>query len=405
MLSQFFPPFLGGEEQHVSSLARELAARGHRVAVCTLWSKGLPEFEVDQGVRVYRLHSTTQRADWLYSDPAHPHAPPLPDPELSWALRTVIKAERPEIVHAHNWIVHSFLPLKTWSGAKLVLSLHDASLACATKKLLYHDESQCSGPAFLKCLGCAAAHYGMLTGIGTTLANWGMTSIERNLVDLFLPVSRSTAAANHLIGSGLRLKVLPNFVREDTAYVDHSVDGYLAQLPANEYILFVGALGEYKGVDILLRAYKKLWKPPPLVLIGYTIKESPIRTTEFPTNVTILKQWPHDAIMEAWRRSLLGVIPSLVAEAFGIVALEAMIAAKPVVASRVGGLPDIVVEGETGLLVPPGDVDALATALDGLLADSTLLRRMGKAGHERVGMFTARKVIPQFEQAYQELLN
>jgi D-inositol-3-phosphate glycosyltransferase len=70
-------------------------------------------------------------------------------------------------------------------------------------------------------------------------------------------------------------------------------------------------------------------------------------------------------------------------EGFGLVAAEAMAHGKPVVASAVGGLLDLVVDGETGLLVPPGDVPALRAALDRLLSDPTLRRGLGSAGRER----------------------
>src|SRR5690242_20326627 len=112
MLSQFYPPTLGGEEQHVQALGKALAARGHSVAVATLGQRGLPEREQDGAVRVYRLQGAAQRIPWLYQESVRRHTPPAPDPELTWRLRRVLAEERPAIVHAHNWLVHSFLPLK-----------------------------------------------------------------------------------------------------------------------------------------------------------------------------------------------------------------------------------------------------------------------------------------------------
>ena len=116
MLAQFYAPIIGGEERHVQDLSVELVKRGHKVAVATLQSPGTPEFEIDQGVRIYRIKSTTQRASWLYKQPERSHHPPFPDPEVTRALRQIIKLENPQIVHAHNWMLYSFLPLKGWSG-------------------------------------------------------------------------------------------------------------------------------------------------------------------------------------------------------------------------------------------------------------------------------------------------
>ncbi len=81
MLSQFYPPIIGGEERHVRTLSAELHARGHEVAVATLWHDDLPEFEVESGVRIYRIRGLFQRIPGIYSERERPHAPPLPDPE------------------------------------------------------------------------------------------------------------------------------------------------------------------------------------------------------------------------------------------------------------------------------------------------------------------------------------
>src|SRR5215217_1744647 len=82
MLTQFYPPYIGGEERHVRNLSASLAARGHSVAVATLGNSDLPDFELDQDVRVYRIRGTLQRAEWLFSESGRRHAPPFPDPEL-----------------------------------------------------------------------------------------------------------------------------------------------------------------------------------------------------------------------------------------------------------------------------------------------------------------------------------
>ena len=97
-------------------------------------------------------------------------------------------------------------------------------------------------------------------------------------------------------------------------------------------------------------------------------------------------------------------IPSRI-EAFGMVAIEAMAAGKPVVATRTGGLKDIVEHGRTGFLVEDGDVDDVAGRLAGLLADHALREVMGKAGQERGRrLFTLHRVITSFDDLYRSLL-
>src|SRR3954447_12352075 len=102
MLSQFYPPIQGGEEQSVSNLSRELAARGHHVAVATIGPPESPPFEEIDGVRVHRIEGTIQRMQWLFAETARHHAPPIPDPELTFALARILRSEAPDIVHAHN---------------------------------------------------------------------------------------------------------------------------------------------------------------------------------------------------------------------------------------------------------------------------------------------------------------
>ncbi|MDQ6670697.1 MAG: glycosyltransferase family 4 protein [Chloroflexota bacterium] len=396
MLTDFYPPIIGGIERHVRDLSVELVARGHAVAVGTLWHPGLADTEHDRGVRIYRLRGLAQRAPWLFQDSGRRYAPPFPDPGLVWALANVIARERPAIVHAHSWLGHSFLPLKASSRARLVLTLHDFNLVCSKKNFLYQGET-CGGAALAKCLGCGARHYGVAKGVPTVMANWLMGSTQRATVDMFLPVSNAVASGSGLVGSHLPYQVIPNFIPDADSVPATEAEPYLSQLPDGDFVLFAGALAHHKGVDVLLRAYAGLPSPPPLVLIGATWPDSP---TAFPRNVFVLKDWPHHAVVRAWSRSLFAVAPSVGPEGLPSVVLEAMAAGRPVIASRIGGLPELVVDGETGLLVPPGDVAELASALQRLLADSELRTRLGQAARQRSAEFRASAVVPRIEDVY-----
>jgi glycosyltransferase involved in cell wall biosynthesis len=403
MLSQFYPPIIGGGAIHARSLSVELVSRGHDVAVVTLWHQGQAEFELDRGVRVYRVRSSMRRVPWLFSDQRRQYAPPFPDPDVMLALRRIILHERPEIVHAHNWLVYSFLPLKAWSGARLIVTLHSFDLVCAKTTLLYRG-SNCDGPGFTKCLGCAAQHYGLAKGTATVLSHWVMDLFRRGAVDMFLPVSQAAAVGNGLVGSRLPFQVIPNFMPGDVGVPEGEIEPYLAQFPAEDYLLFVGALSRQKGVDVLLRAYAGLTNAPPLVLIGYPTPEWSNLSVDCPANVFVFKNWPRYAVMEAWRRSLMALLPSVGPETFGMVVMEAMSVGHPVIASRIGGLIDLVADGETGLLVQPGDSLALQQSIERLLADPDLRRRMGQAALRKVVEFQASTVVPHIEQVYEQVL-
>ena len=206
---------------------------------------------------------------------------------------------------------------------------------------------------------------------------------------------------NGLTESALPFQVIPNFVPNHLDASRSDVAAYTAQLPDGEYILFVGDLSRDKGIHILCSAYAALTDAPPLVLIGRRCQDTP---ADFPPNVIFLNSWPHEAVMEAWRRCSIAVAPSVWPEPFGVVVLEAMICGRPVIASRAGGLSDIVVDGETGLLVPPDDPTALTTALRCLLADPDLRQKMGQAGKRRVEEFRASAIVPRVEEVYRSVL-
>jgi glycosyltransferase involved in cell wall biosynthesis len=136
------------------------------------------------------------------------------------------------------------------------------------------------------------------------------------------------------------------------------------------HILFAGRLSSEKGVLDLLAAADGL----PLVVVG----DGPLRR-EVPQALGFL---PHEELGRRYERAAVVACPSR-REGFGVVAAEAMAHGRPVVASAVGGLLDLVADEETGLLVPAGDVTALRTALERLLGDAALRRRLGQAARER----------------------
>jgi glycosyltransferase involved in cell wall biosynthesis len=196
-------------------------------------------------------------------------------------------------------------------------------------------------------------------------------------------------------------RIIPNFVPNDLGVLPEDTNPLLEQLPKDNYLLFVGDVARDKGIEVLLRAHTEMGSPVPLVLIGRPVLDF---SAGFPPNVLVLQNWPHDAIMSAWRRCTVALLPSLCLESFGIVVLEAMAMGRPVVASRIGGIPDIVVDGETGFLVPPGDLQALRHAIQRLLNDPVLRERMGTLAKQRVVEFQAKTVVPRIERVYQEVL-
>jgi glycosyltransferase involved in cell wall biosynthesis len=137
------------------------------------------------------------------------------------------------------------------------------------------------------------------------------------------------------------------------------------------HVLFAGRLSREKGILDLVEAAEGL----PLVVAG----DGPLRE-RVPGALGMLS---HDQLLPQYARAAVVACPSR-REGFGVVCVEAMAHGRPVVAGAVGGLLDLVVDGETGLLVEPGDVAGLRAALERLLGDAELRRRLGEAGRRRV---------------------
>jgi glycosyltransferase involved in cell wall biosynthesis len=180
-----------------------------------------------------------------------------------------------------------------------------------------------------------------------------------------LTICASTAlaeAARELGAEDGRVRVIPSAV-------DLPPDpGEEASPP---HVLYAGRLSSEKGILELVEAARGL----ELVVAG----DGPLRA-RVPRALGFV---PHEQLGPLYERAAVVAVPSH-REGFGVACAEAMAYGKPVVASAVGGLRDLVVDGETGVLVPPGDVAALRAALERLLGDAELRRRLGAAGRERI---------------------
>lgn len=398
MLAQFYPPVVGGEENAVQSLSRELVRRGHEVHVATTGEGPDASESDDEGVRVHRLPTLLAKTDRLHSA-ARRQLPPGPDPELTRRLHALTRRVRPDVVHAHNWIVHSYVPVKRRLGVPLVLSAHDFSLVCATKRFLHHREP-CSGPGPAKCLGCARGHYGGLRGVAVAGLLGVTAPVERRRLDHILPVSSFLAEELRLGTFGVPHTVIPNFIPGDLLRAADAAPD--APLPDGEVVLFAGDLSRDKGFDVVLRAAPRLRERAQLVAVG---REMDVSLSEArAAGITVLDPVSRPTLLRAFAAATVSLVPSAWREPFGLVALESMAMGAAVVASATGGLTDMVVDDDTGLLVTPGDADGLADATLRLLDDPALRARLGTAARRRVDeRFSATSVLPQMEDVYRSV--
>ena len=132
-------------------------------------------------------------------------------PTSSRALSRLVDRSGPDVVHAHNWIINSYLPLAAARRLPLVYSLHDYSHVCPTKRLMF-EGAPCSGPGLKKCFTCTTDWYG--AGRGPVIQSMVRTGrpVRNRVVDVFTPVSTFVGHANELDEQGVRWQVVPNFV-------------------------------------------------------------------------------------------------------------------------------------------------------------------------------------------------
>jgi glycogen synthase len=413
LLAQFLPPLLGGEERHVWTLARALAARSHDVTLLGFATdREQPGESHAEGVRIVRVRTATSRLPGLYTDPSRPHALPLPDPLVSRAIRHELTRGRFDVVHAHNWIANSALGPAAHARVPLVMTLHDYSHICVTKRMMEHGKQRCLGPSPLRCLSCATAHYGAGNGAITLAANAWTARRRADRVARFAAVSSAVADAvslrdnNTWLGdAGLNPEVIPNFIPDEIVLEEIPPTGPSAPL------LFVGDLSPDKGVQTLLEAYHLLDDPPKLLLAGRPTsatpplvpvgRSGPENAWTIPDGVELAGELAHDEVLGLFRSARAVIVPSVWSDPCPTVVLEAMAAGRPVVAAASGGIVDMVVDGVTGHLVPPGDVSALAQAITSLLRDPDSARAFGAAGRNRAREFTVSAVVEQIERMYE----
>ena len=415
LVSDHYPPYIGGAHRQTQLLGQELHRRGHVVSVVTVWQPGQPSEYDDNGVRVYRLRELRTVFPWLIKDLKQRHHPPYPDPITVWRLRRLITEFKPDVIHAYGWMSYSCAAALIGKQIPLLISSRDYAYGCATRTLVFRKKQLCSGPQPIKCLICAADYYGKPRGWAVAIGTFAFGPLLRRKVQGVHSISSYVQQmvrrdfiplhTNDLSVAPVTEAIIPSF-REDDNRQDLGdrvdVQPYLQQLPQEPFILFVGALRLVKGLQQLLEAYQRLDSPPRLVLIGTVENDTP-RT--LPANVLILQDFPHPAVMAAWERCLFGVVPSLWPEPLGSVVYEGMSKGKAMIGTKPGGHTDMIIDGETGFLVPLGSVDELAQAMRTLISNPALCERFGRSALESARQFTASNAIPQFERLYHQLLS
>ena len=314
--------------------------------------------------------------------------------------RSALRAFRPDVVHVHDGALSRTVEQELHGRGALVRSLHTFDFARAAVTRHFRNGAICTRPHGGGCLVSAVAK-----GCAHRVDPRPFLSAYRR-VDMWLPVVRATPFtvlhSEYMRGIAVDNGVAP----QRCAVVPYFVEAP-AEAPApsaERTVCFARRLVANKGLDLLLRALADVpesWDSLLVVGDGWDAGRCRALAQRLGLRRVEFRGWTNrDAVADALAESRVVVMPSRWPEPFGIVGLEAMASGRPVVASRAGGIPEWLDDGETGVLFEPGDRHGLARALERVLGDETLAARLGAEGRRRIELFSPERHLTALDRVY-----
>ncbi|HSW00685.1 MAG TPA: glycosyltransferase family 4 protein [Sedimentisphaerales bacterium] len=351
-----------GEEAVVRGVAELLRRKGHTVIE---FSRSSAELET------MRLGQVCAFFNGIYS------------PSSRKAMGRLLAEHQPDLVHVHNvfpLISPSILPECRRAGVPVVMTVHNYRLVCPNglhmPKGRYEICEKCCGGKEYWCVlkNCEQSY---AKSLGYALRNYVARRLGffRKNVTLFACLTEFQR--RRLIAEGYPadcLRVIPNMCPVRTEVEDDSAGG-------GDYAAYVGRISPEKGIEVLLSVAERL-PDVPFRLAG-SYDAMPELVGKASANVSFLGNLDAKRLAEFYRQSRVLVLSSRWFEGFPMAIVEAMAYGKAVVAPRIGGIPEIVDDGVTGLLFVPGNAEDLAEKVRYLWASPNLCRRMGRSGREK----------------------
>jgi len=299
--------------------------------------------------------------------------------EAKKKIEELIKRETPDIAHLHN-IYHQISPSILHSLKKfnipVVLTLHDYKMACASYSMLCNGKicEDCKGGRYYKCLlkGCSAD-----SGIKNLLVTMEMY-LHHNmlriyeLVDIFIAPSRFLKDKLEEMGFKRKIVYLPNFIKTEEVVPEFRW--------SEKSIVYFGRLSREKGLFDLIDAVNN-FKGITLKIIGKGPLKEDIRNkivAENIDNVMLLGYKKEKELKDEIRKSMFVILPSTCFENNPRSVIEAFALGKPVVGSNIGGIPEMVKDGHTGLTFEAGNSRDLRSKIEYLVNNPDRIIEMGK---------------------------
>ena len=351
-------PMPGGVNDHVGSLYRVLRARGHDVRIITS-SHGLQKASEGDIIRVGKGFSVPFNGSM---------GTITLSPTYLAQMRAILERERFDVLHYHE----PFVPF---------LSLVTLTLSTSVNIGTFHAFGGLSiSYEFGKRM---LGHYA-----GKLQGRIAVSPAARHFISRYFPGE---------------YKIVPNGVEPGRYQRAVPIARYRDGVPN---ILFVGRMEPRKGLIHLLRAFRKLQRDgvrARLLLVGTGPGEREARRyvlTRQLENVEFLGRVPEGQKAQLFKTADIYVSPATGRESFGIVLLEAMSAGAPIICSDIHGYRGVVRRDRDGLLVEPGNADALAASIRRLIDDPQLRAQLSRAGEERAQLFTWERVGQAVEEYY-----
>ncbi|MGQ0813364.1 MAG: N-acetyl-alpha-D-glucosaminyl L-malate synthase BshA [Gemmatimonadota bacterium] len=363
-------PVYGGSGVVATELGIELARRGHEVHFITY---AMP-FRLSQFVENVFYHEVEIPSYPLFDHPPYSLA-------LTVAMHNTAVLHNLDLIHAHYAVPHA---TSAWmaremvgrEGFGVVTTLHGTDITLIGQDPSYHSITQFS-----------------------IQKSDGVTSVSEFL---------RQETVEHFDVAAERIDVIPNFV-DLTLYKRDAHPCHRSRLsdPGESILMHISNFRPVKRVDDVVRIFARIARalPARLVLIGDGPERGRVQQTAdeegVANRVTFLGK--QESVAEILACADLFVLPSET-ESFGLVALEAMSCGVPVIATRVGGLPEVVPDGEAGYLAGIADVETMAARGIEILQDNDKWRRMSAAAREAAERYSKDEVVPMYEQHYQKVL-
>jgi glycosyltransferase involved in cell wall biosynthesis len=298
-------------------------------------------------------------------------------------MKQIILNKKPDIVHIHN--IYPFISTSIFNICQkemipIVMTCHNYRLVCPISICFINNQicERCIGGKEYWCIikNCRRNIFESTAYAWRNVLPRLLNTFQKN-ISRFICVSEFLKS--RFIEFGInekKIAVLPNMINTNmiSKQNENSANG--------QYIAYVGRLSNEKGIDILLKATSKLPDLPVRIAGNGPLMSKIIKYTSI--NLKILGQLNRSEMVTFYKNARFLVVPSLWFETFGLIILEAMSNGIPVIASRIGAIPELVEDGITGLLFEPGNHIELATKMKMLWENYDLCKKMGEIGKERV---------------------